>query len=458
MIRVTLFLLFISLVLAVPAHAEFRAGAAKRSIVPPFPTKMAGYFDRAEDFTGVDRTIYARALVCQNGDTAVAILVADLIGVSKGLVDDVRARAAKETGLDPENIMIAATHTHAGPARSNGADRLAYDDASPLNTFLLDTLTATLADAWKDLRPAAVGFAYGHLDGITTNRQQNNDRVIDPDVGVLKVQAKDSRETIATLANFTGHPVILGSDNLLLSCEYPGVACDTVETLLGGVAIFTQGACGDITMKRSGPPFDEVARLGRIVGGEIVATSEQIEVGEEIALGSQGGPISLEPRQLPSRSDVDTGKAAAQAALDDAKERGAAEYIVRDLQREVYAFNTTAMVVDMAAEHPELVAASAHTQYQVMQIGPLVAVAMPGELFVEYALEMKARVRQDTGRPMILVGYANDYIGYIITPRAGETGGYERAISRVAPSAGRTLTEAAMGAVRQLVTPAEVTE
>lgn len=58
-------------------------------------------------------------------------------------------------------------------------------------------------------------------------------------------------------------------------------------------------------------------------------------------------------------------------------------------------------------------------------------------------------------RPIILVGNTNDYIGYIITPRAGETGGYERAISRVAPSAGRTLTEAAMSIVREKISPRE---
>ena len=438
----------------VSAHAALEAGAAKRSIVPPFPTKMAGYFDRAEEFTGVDRTIYARALVCRNDETAVAILVVDLIGVSKGLVEDTRARVAAETGLAPENIMISATHTHAGPARSNGADRLAHDGTSPLNKFLTDTFTATLVEAWNGLRPAALGFAYGRLDGITTNRQQNNDQVIDPDVGVLKVQAKDSRETIATLANFTGHPVILDSTNLLLSCEYPGVACETVESVLGGVALFTQGACGDITMKRSGPKFEEVTRLGHVVGGEI-ATSEQIRVGEDTALRCTGGDITLEARDLPTPDAADQGIETAKATLQAAKDEGRADYILRDLQREVYAANTTAMVAKVAAEQPELFLQSTQTTWQIMQLGPMVAVAIPGELFVEYALEMKARVRQDTGRPMILVGYANDYIGYIITPRAGETGGYERAISRVAPSAGRVLTEAAMGGVRAVVPRAE---
>ena len=443
----------LSLVLAPVAAAALHAGAAKRSIVPPFPTNMGGYFDRTADFEGVDRTIYARALVCKNDEGAVAILVADLIGVSRSMVDDVRAAVARETELLPESILIAATHTHSGPAASSGARRLAYDRTAPFNAFMVETLAATLVDAWNALEPATLGFAYGTLDGITTNRQQRNDTIIDPDVGVLKVQAKDSRRTIATLSNFTGHPVILGSSNLLLSCEYPGVACKIVEDVVGGIAIFTQGACGDVTMKRSGPPFEEVTRLGRVLAGEILVTSEQIVPGTEEALHAHSEILQLAPRELPTpeaaRAEIDDAKAAAQAG----KAAGLPDYQLQELRREVNAANTTAMVAQVAVEQPELLAAATESTCQVLQIGPLVAVAIPGEIFVEYGLEMKKRVAQDTGRPMILVGYANDYIGYIITPRADQTGGYERAVSRVAPSAGRTFTESAMATVRHIVTP-----
>jgi len=52
---------------------------------------------------------------------------------------------------------------------------------------------------------------------------------------------------------------------------------------------------------------------------------------------------------------------------------------------------------------------------------------------------------------MMLVGYANDYLGYIVTPRAVATGGYEQATSRLDASAGRAMTEAAMGWVEKLV-------
>lgn len=455
MSRTCALVLIAAFALATPAPAALEVGAAKRSIVPPFPTGMGGFFDRTANFEGVSREIFARALVCKNDDTAVAIMVADLIGVSSYLVDAARAKAAAATGLAPENIMISATHTHSAPSDSNGSSTFGYEAESKLNIFLVDTFAEAIVAAWKDLRPAAIGFAYGHLDGITTNRQQNNDQVIDPDVGVLKVQEKDSRVTIATLSNFTGHPVILDSENLLLSCEYPGVASETVEQVLGGVAIFTQGACGDMTMKRSGPKFEEVTRIGHIVAGEIIATSEQLNVGAEETIKSHVVPLTLEPRALPAPDVAESAKATTAAALETAKADGKPDYIVRDLQREVYAANTTAMVAKVAAEHPEVIEDATTTTCQVLQIGPMVAVGIPGEIFVEYGLEMKKRVAQDTGRPMILVGYANDYIGYIITPRAGETGGYERAISRVAPSAGRALMEAAMATVREIVVPAK---
>lgn len=442
------------LLLTAVAPAALQAGAAKRSIVPPFPTNMGGYFDRTDDFEGVDRTIYARALVCKNDERAVAILVADLIGVSRGMVDDIRAAVARETQLHPDSILIAATHTHSGPATSSGARRLVYDRTTPLNAFLVETLSATLLDAWKAMEPAKVGFAYGTLDGITTNRQQRNDTVIDPEVGVLKVQAQDSRRTIATLSNFTGHPVILGSDNLLLSCEYPGVACEIVEDVVGGVAIFTQGACGDVTMKRSGPPFDEVTRLGRVLAGEILVTSEQIVPGAEEALHAHSETLQLAPRQLPTPEVARAEIEEANAAVAAGEAAGLPDYQLDELRREVNAAHTTAMVAQVAVEQPELLAAATESTCQVVQIGHMVAVAIPGELFVEYGLEMKKRVAQDTGRAMVLVGYANDYIGYIITPRADQTGGYERAVSRVAPSAGRTFTESALATVRRIVTPA----
>jgi neutral ceramidase len=433
------------------SDAGLRAGAAKVSIVPPHPTQIGGYFDRLENFTGVETPVYARALVFANGDTQLAVVALDLIAVSRALVDSARAEVERTTGMPAANVLISATHDHSAPSGFRGVSFLGEDAADQaLYDFLVASIASAVQQAHAALRPAQVGFAYGKLDTITRNRQQGNTTVIDPDVGVLKVQEAGTRTTIGTLCNFTGHPVILGSSNLKLSSEYPGHAADVVDQVLGGVTVFTQGACGDITMQRNGDPLDEIRRLGNLIAGEIIKTSEGTVAGEDMALVSRFQDTPVEPRRLPppdeAQAKVERLQQQVEAAAGDEKKLQQAERALDSAQ-------TTLRIAQHVAGDPQAVEAVRRGSVHVMQIGPLVLVGIPGELFVEYGLEMKQRTLQATGRPMILVGYANDYLGYIVTPRAIATGGYEQSISRVDVSAGRTLTEAAMAVVGDLIAP-----
>ena len=424
------------------------AGAAKRSIVPPFPTHMGGFGDRTGTFTGVSTPIYARALVCDNGQTRLAVVTADICYVLKDLVDTVRETVYAKTEIPGENVLICATHSHSGPSETL---RGAPEDRQRLKTFLADRIVEAIAEATDNLRPAKVGFAYGELQGVTRNRQQNNSTVVDPQVGVLRVQEADSRDIIATLINFTGHPVILGAENYLLSGEYPGQAEQTVEDVLGGVALFTQGACGDVTVHRSGPPFKEVERVGRVVAGEVVKTAELIGVTDDATLLSRFQPIELGLRARPSVAETEAGLAAARKSLADAEAASAPPEELAKLKEAAHQANRDALLAAYLEGRAAAYDAAGHGSTQVMQIGPLVIVGIPGELFVEYALEMKQRVGQAKGRPLIVVGYANDLIGYIITPRAKYTGGYEQRVARVDEHAGRALTEASMQLVDEFV-------
>src|SRR5204862_1137107 len=54
----------------------------------------------------------ARALVLRKGDTTVAVVVLDVLGFPSALGDRVRAKVNR---IPPENILIAATHTHSAP-------------------------------------------------------------------------------------------------------------------------------------------------------------------------------------------------------------------------------------------------------------------------------------------------------------------------------------------------------
>ena len=57
-----------------------------------------------------------------------------------------------------------------------------------------------------------------------------------------------------------------------------------------------------------------------------------------------------------------------------------------------------------------------------MRIGDVALVALPGEPFVELGLEIK---RRSPAPHTFVVGYANDWVGYLPTQVAWEQGGYE---------------------------------
>ncbi|MBI4558525.1 MAG: neutral/alkaline non-lysosomal ceramidase N-terminal domain-containing protein [Candidatus Hydrogenedentes bacterium] len=431
--------------------SALKAGAAKRSIVPPFPTRMGGFYDRLANFTGVKSPVYARALVCDNGTTSIAVVTTDLIQVSWNLVEACRAEITAQTKIPSDHVLICAAHNHSAPTgfQKYSAYGAAFDKG--LFDFLRQEIVAAVVEAHGRLRPAQIGFASGRLDAITRNRQQDNTTVIDPEVGVLKVQEEDSRNLIAVLFNFTGHPVILGSDNLEVCGEYPGMAAQTVEDVLGGVALFTQGACGDVTMLRSGPPFLEVQRLGRVLAAEVIETCEMTATKPDATLASVYKPVQVNSRDLPSVKKASETLKAARKAVVDGKSAGISQRELRQLERVADSAEWTLNLTKFAHAHCEAYRAARNASIHVVRIGPLILVGIPGELFVEYGLEIKQRIRLTTGHPAIIAGYANDYIGYIVTPRAIHTGGYEQAVARVDENAGRALVDTAVRIIERLV-------
>ena len=91
-----------------PSADALEAGAAKTNLVPPFPTKMAGFFDRHDTFTGVDTPLYARALVCDNGDMTLGMVVVDLCYVTRELTDLSYPAIARSFGGRDHTTVIHA--------------------------------------------------------------------------------------------------------------------------------------------------------------------------------------------------------------------------------------------------------------------------------------------------------------------------------------------------------------
>ena len=84
-------------------------------------------------------------------------------------------------------------------------------------------------------------------------------------------------------------------------------------------------------------------------------------------------------------------------------------------------------------------------EVQALKIGDTCLVGLPGELFTEYALELKRR----SPVPVHIASLTGGELqGYIVTPEAALTGGYEATNALFAPEAGQMMLDAALELIK----------
>jgi hypothetical protein len=87
------------------------------------------------------------------------------------------------------------------------------------------------------------------------------------------------------------------------------------------------------------------------------------------------------------------------------------------------------------------------TAMSIVTIGDLALVGIPGELFVELGLALKAN---PFFAKTFVVGYCNDLIGYIPTRSAYAEGGYEVDTARIAAGSGEAIVDIAVSALAEI--------
>jgi neutral ceramidase len=441
-----------------------RAGAAEAVITPPVGTLMDGYSGREGGAVGVHDDLHARAIVVDDGATSVALVSADLIGVDRRLVASIRDRASAATGVPPTNILVAATHTHAGPAGL----RRELDEA--LTEVMARTVAGVIQAAHRELRPAVLKVGRGSVDSVSQNRR-DPDGPFDDALRVLLFDSPDPRDgAIASIVNFACHPTVLYRTNMLVSADYPGHAIRTVKGVLGEAPVlFFNGACGDVNPSWIEQRHDEAQRVGSIVGSEAARRLQEMR-----PLGGQhkvwsirwdeltdkpvtSGRLIDEPRLRAGSADVATplrrlsppdwydDQLAAletrRAALAPNDQEG-----LRRVMELVTRYRTERTVSERLRGGDEV--HYVHSEVQVLSFGEGCAIlGLPGEFFVETG----RAIQEAAGVPDLLVaGYANHYLGYVVPRHAFELGGYEAGVTVVDETAEETFRAAAVELVRQV--------
>lgn len=90
------------------------------------------------------------------------------------------------------------------------------------------------------------------------------------------------------------------------------------------------------------------------------------------------------------------------------------------------------------------------TRLQVIRLGDIVFVGIPGEMFARLGLELR---RRSPFRHTCIIGLANEEIGYIPDRKAYEDGGYQTWVgwhSRLAPGTGEAMIDEVVDMLNEL--------
>lgn len=426
---------------------NLKAGMAKIVITPPVGSRLSGYSCRQAPSTGVLDELYARALVVDNGQSKLALVVCDLVWVPKDIVIRSRDRIKELCGLQASEAMICGIHTHTGPEMDN-------IHASYLDD-LVDKIAGAVYAALNRLTDVRVGWAQGScLAGVNRRLPKaprtpyslytDPDGIFDPTVAVLKIDDLSGRE-MGVLFNYACHPVCLGWEELRISKDFLHFTHGVLEKEGNSdyVSMFLQGCSGNVNPrwqwdkpdlspvpmsvwpKDAASRLVETRRIGQMLGAEVLKVLASITRYEtDLKLGASSRTVTL-----PVREDMPEPmkKLLAERAQHCPQTAGKPENAYRQV----------------ASGKKTL-----ETEVQVFRIGACVLIALPGEVFVDYQIDLRTRIKS----PLVLVSeLANDEIFYVPAAYAYKQGGYEVHYSMLPPQGGKLLVDSAVEQAEQLL-------
>ena len=401
--------------------------------------------------TGVHDDLYAKALVLDLNGSRAAIVSCDLISIRAPIVAEARRLIEKITGLRGDQVMLSATHCHAGPQMSPVFLALLPEGARRLGEQYVAALPAKIAEtvriAQSNLVPARAWVNIGREEDLSFNRRfllkdgtvvmnpgPGNPNIvrsmgpIDPDVAVVYFDSPQGLP-LATYVNFALHVAVVGGT--LISSDFPHVLADRLAAVKGTdmLTMFTNGMSGnvnhvDVYDKAGLKGYSEAARIGTVLAADVLRAYRHVQPVLTTRLQSRAEKVELETPQF-KPAEVEK---ATQVLAGYGKQPGPPFLTV------VHAWK----VIDVAA----LRGKALETEVQAINLGEELAwVGMPGDAFTELGLTIKTN---SPFRYTIVSEQAgNGAISYVPNRKAFPEGAYEVISARFAPGGAEKLVDRA---------------
>lgn len=449
---------------------------------------MMGYASLDQKTSGIHQRLRARAFIVQDnrgatpGKSAV-VVITDTGLVTQAIHQAVLARLATRYGTlyNEQNVLISATHTHAGPG---GYSHYALYNITVLGfqkaTFnaIVDGIVEAIDRAHASKAPGDILLNQGELTEASRNRsapafRRNpaGDRAafpleIDPLMTVLTFQ--QAGRAVGALSLFPTHGTSMTNTNTLISGDNKGYAAYHWEHEVAGVryradgkpfvAAFAQTNPGDMSPNLnlkpgSGPTEDEFENT-RIIGQrqsdkarELASHANQVLSGEvdyrmrfvdmsRVQVGSAYTPDS----QVHTTCPAALGASFAAGSTEDGPGPGIAQegtanpfltaiggllFPIPDSLRQCHGAKEVVIPVGLMQPYPWVPEV---LPLQLVRVGNLYLATLPGEPTIMSGYRIRRQLAQTLGVPVnqvLVVGYSNAYTEYITTPEEYSHQDYE---------------------------------
>ncbi len=417
-----------------------RAGFADTDITPPLGAHKIGWIvDIVID--EITDPLFARIAVIESGHSQIAFIQLDTLCLRWTRTNDIRRRVQDRYGFPGDNIMVAATHNHAGPAVAHCGD-VPRDDA------YIETMVGNIVEcfgrALDNMQQAEIGLASVSEWNISHNRRvvmrdgtasthgpfRYPDALyvegpIDPEVAVLAARGTGG-DLLGAIVNFACHPADHGGDTIA-SGGFPAALAREMKDRGCPVTLFLNGASGNIC---SGDPYRGIdlslEQMGRALADDTSKALGEMSFAGGVSLNASSHTIQLPYREVTPEEIAGTVRGAQRFVDPAAYDRGMPALLKRIEERKTQP-----------------------AEVQVVSLGDWVYAVVPAEYFVQLGLRIK-----EEAHPLhaLVVSCANGMVGYVPHKDAFLRGGYETTFTSgaaLAPEAGDILADTAIGLIRQ---------
>ncbi|MEL7532739.1 MAG: hypothetical protein AAFN10_15575 [Bacteroidota bacterium] len=380
---------------------------------------MAG-FGKHRAAKSIHDSLWARAMVIDDGHTRMAVVVIDAIGF--GHDDVIRVRQQIPRSAQLTYTTVASTHTHEAPDLVGlwGPGNFISGVDPAYQELVIRRTAAAVNKAVANLRPAKLRVGEDLEGAIPLVVDTRKPEVLDPGITVLQFLDVEADTTLGSLFAWADHPETLWSKNMQVSSDFPHYLREAMEkgiyegdslvvAGLGGTCVYINGAIGGLMTTHPTTPIEDMFADTTYLEPSFAKIEAQ---------GYQLARLGLNAIRDSSVSELQSASLALRAKT-----------IEIPLDNVLFQLAAALGVLDRGMSKWMHM----RTEVAAWELGPISCLQVPGEIYPEIVnggieapegqdfdvppQEIPALRSQMKGRYKMIFGLANDLIGYII-PRS----------------------------------------